>query len=334
MLLFNRPPGQVMPDVQTKRVLVAGAAGQIGSELTLLLRDRYGGDNVVAMGRKTRPSAELADSGPFVFGDVTDLADLERIIREHDIDTVYLMAAILSAVGEANPQLAYRVNMDGLYNSLELGRELGLKLFCPSSIAVFGPGTPLDNTPQETVLKPTTMYGVTKVAGELLCDYYNQKFEVDIRGIRYPGIISNATLPGGGTTDYAVAIYYEALKARRYECFVAGETRLPMMYMPDALKATLDLMESPRSSLKHNADYNLGAMSFSAEELADSITELIPDFQCTFKPDFRQAIADSWPNSVDDSAARREWGWQPDYDLPAMTRDMLEVLSAKLDIPM
>ncbi len=334
MLLFNRPPGPVMPDVQTKRALVAGAVGQIGSELTMLLRDKYGGDNVVAMGRKTKPSKELEESGPFVFGDVTDHADLERIVKEHDIDTVYLMAAILSAVGEANPQLAYRVNMEGLYNSLELGREYGLKLFCPSSIAVFGPGTPLDNTPQETVLKPTTMYGVTKVAGEILCDYYNQKFDVDIRGVRYPGIISNETLPGGGTTDYAVAIYYEALKAKEYECFVKGDTRLPMMYMPDALKGTIDLMEAPRSGLKHNADFNMGAMSFSAEELADSIREHIPEFQSTFKPDFRQAIADSWPNSVDDTAAREEWGWQPDYDLPAMTKDMLEVLSAKLDIPM
>ncbi len=323
-----------MPSKQTKRALVTGAVGQIGSELTMLLREKLGGDNVVAMGRKTKPTAELAESGPFVYGDVIDQKDFQRIIKENDIDTVYHMAAILSAVGESNPQLAYHVNMDGLYNLLELGREYGLKLFCPSSIAVFGPGTPLENTPQETVLKPTTMYGVTKVAGELLCDYYFARFGVDIRGVRYPGIISYKTLPGGGTTDYAVAIYYEALKVKRYECFVKADTRLPMMYMPDALKATVDLMEAPIEKLKHHSDFNLGAMSFSVTELADSIKERIPEFQCTFKPDSRQAIADSWPDSVDDSAARREWGWQPAYDLPAMTNDMLEKLSAKLEIPL
>ncbi len=320
-----------MSEKAMKRILVTGSVGQIGSELTMALREKYGNDNVVAMGRKTRPSADLMESGPFVWGDVTDMGSLERIVDEYDIDTIYHMAAILSAVGERNPQLAYHVNMNGLYSVLEVSLKKELtRLFCPSSIAAFGPETPRESTPQETVLRPKTMYGVTKVAGELLCDYYFHRFGLDVRGVRYPGIISYKTLPGGGTTDYAVAIYYEAIQHGRYTCFVRPDTALPMMYMPDCIKATMDLMEAPLENLVHHSDFNLGAMSFSALELADSIREHMPDFECDFEPDYRQKIADSWPMAVDDSAAREEWGWEPEYDLAAMTADMLEKLGEKL----
>ncbi|HFD40569.1 MAG TPA: NAD-dependent epimerase/dehydratase family protein, partial [Anaerolineae bacterium] len=234
---------------------------------------------------------------------------------------------ILSAVGEERPQLAWNVNINGLYNLLEIARERNLvRLFCPSSIAVFGPETPRDHTPQETVLRPTTMYGVTKVAGELLCEYYVRRFGVDVRGVRYPGIISSETLPGGGTTDYAVEIFYEAVAHGRYTCFLREDTVLPMMYMPDCIKATLDLMDAPFENLKHHADFNLAAMSFSAGELVAEIKKHIPAFEIEYKPDSRQAIADSWPRSIDDSAAREEWGWQPAYDLATMTADMLDKL--------
>jgi nucleoside-diphosphate-sugar epimerase len=240
------------------------------------------------------------------------------------------MAAILSAVGEKNPQMCWDVNINGLYNVLEAARERKLtRVFCPSSMAAFGPDTPKDNTPQETILRPSTMYGVTKVAGEMLCDYYFRRFGVDVRGVRYPGIISNETLPGGGTTDYAVAIYYDAVRFNRYTCFVREDTVLPMMYMPDAIKATIDLMHADLGKLKHHADFNLAAMSFSAGELAASIKKRMPGFTCDYQPDFRQAIADSWPRSIDDSAARAEWGWKPAYDLEAMTDDMLTVLSKR-----
>ncbi|MDP7264903.1 MAG: L-threonine 3-dehydrogenase [Candidatus Thermoplasmatota archaeon] len=313
-----------------EKILVTGSVGQIGSELTEELRNRYGSDNIVAMGRRTKPSEELLNSGPFVWCDITDRDKLNIIVDEYEVDTIFHMAAILSAVGEKNPQLAYRVNMNGLYNILEIARERELRIFGPSSIAAFGPETPRDNTPQETVLRPRTMYGVTKVAGELLCDYYFNRFGVDVRGLRYPGIISYKTLPGGGTTDYAVAIYYEAIKHGRYTCFVGPETMLPMMYMPDCIKATIDIMEAPLENLVHHSDFNVGAMSFSARELAASIKEFIPEFECSYEPDFRQAIADSWPKSVDDSAARNEWGWVPQYDLPAMTEDMLYNLRIKL----
>jgi nucleoside-diphosphate-sugar epimerase len=322
--------GDYMSDRKIEKILVTGSVGQIGSELTEELRNRYGSDNVVAMGRRTKPSEELLNSGPFVWCDITDRDKLNIIVDEYEVDTIFHMAAILSAVGEKNPQLAYRVNMNGLYNILEIARERELRIFGPSSIAAFGPETPRDNTPQETVLRPRTMYGVTKVAGELLCDYYFNRFGVDVRGLRYPGIISYKTLPGGGTTDYAVAIYYEAIKHGRYTCFVGPETMLPMMYMPDCIKATIDIMEAPLENLVHHSDFNVGAMSFSARELAASIKEFIPEFECSYEPDFRQAIADSWPKSVDDSAARNEWGWVPQYDLPAMTEDMLYNLRIKL----
>jgi nucleoside-diphosphate-sugar epimerase len=315
---------------EMKRILVTGAVGQIGSELTLALRDRYGADNVVATGRKTAPSEELKNSGPFYFINVTDRASVEEVVNRHDIDTIVHMAAILSAVGEKNPTLAWDVNMNGLYNILECAKDHDMaRVIVPSSIAVFGPETPRDNTPNETVLKPKTMYGVTKVAGELLADYYFYRFGVDVRGLRYPGIISHETLPGGGTTDYAVAIYYEAVKNKRYTCFVREDTRLPMMYMPDCIKATIDLAEADLSQLKHHSDFNVGSMSFSAGELAASIKQHMSEFECSYEPDFRQQIADSWPSSIDDTPAREEWGWSPAYDLDKMTADMLESLTRK-----
>jgi nucleoside-diphosphate-sugar epimerase len=315
-----------------KRILVTGSVGQIGSELTMALREKYGNDNVIATGRKTKPSKTLLNSGPFEFIDITKKETLKEMIETYDIDTIYNMAAILSAVGEDHPETCWNVNMNGLYNILDLAIEHELtRIFVPSSIAVFGPETPKQNTPQETVLKPTTMYGVTKVSGELLGDYYSKKFGIDIRGMRYPGIISNETLPGGGTTDYAVEIFYEAIKNKKYCCFVKKDTILPMMYMPDCIKATIDLMEADFSKLKHHCDFNVTAMSFSAEELANEIKKHIPEFTCTYKPDFRQKIAESWPQTIDDSAAQEEWNWKPEYDLTKMTEDMITVLSERFE---
>ncbi len=314
-----------------KRILVTGSVGQIGSELTMELRGKYGNENVVALGRKTKPSEHLLNSGPFEYANVTDPDSIVAVIEKYDIDTIYHMAAILSAVGEQKPQLAYNVNLNGLYNIVEIARERELtRVMVPSSIAVFGPETPQNNTPQETVLRPTTMYGVTKVAGELLADYYFNRFGVDVRGLRYPGIISSETLPGGGTTDYAVEIFYEAIKNRRYTCFVREDTVLPMMYMPDCIRATIMLMEADLSKLKHHSDFNLSGLSFSAGELAAEIKKHIPEFVCEYEPDSRQAIADSWPSTIDDSAAREEWGWSPEYDLPRMTADMIDKLSPRL----
>jgi nucleoside-diphosphate-sugar epimerase len=312
-----------------KRILVTGAAGQIGSELTPALRERYGADNVVAADR-VKPSGALLDSGPYEVLDVCQCDRIAAVIKKHNIDTIVHLAALLSAVGEKNPQLCWNVNVGGLYNVLELARELKLtQVFCPSSIAVFGPETPRDCTPQETVMLPKTMYGVSKVSGELLCDYYHRRFGVDARGVRYPGIISNETLPGGGTTDYAVAIYYEALQHGKYTCFLREDTVLPMMYMPDCLKGTMDLMEADGSRLKHRADFNLAAISFSAGELAAEIKKHIPGFTVEYRPDYRQAIADSWPRSLNDAAARTEWDWCPAYDMASMTVDMLEKLRKK-----
>lgn len=313
------------------RILVTGACGQIGSELTLALREKYGNENVVAAGHRTPPSPRLRDSGPFELIDVTRRETIQAVVTQYNIDTIYHLAAILSATGEQNPQLAWDVNINGLYNVLEVARQQGvMRLFCPSSIAVFGPETPRDNTPQETILRPKTIYGITKVAGELLCDYYARRFGLDVRGVRFPGIISSETLPGGGTTDYAVEIFYEAIKHRRYTCFLRPDTVLPMMYMPDCIKATLDLMAADPSRLKHRTDFNVAAFSFSPSELVAEIQKHIPDFVCEYRPDYRQSIADSWPRTIDDSAAREEWGWQPEYDLPMMVADMLEKLRAKL----
>ena len=313
-----------------KKILVTGAVGQIGSELTMALREKHGNDNVLATGRKTKPSETLLNSGPFEFIDITARKTIEKVVRDYNIDTIYNMAAILSAVGEEKPLLCWNVNINGLYNILEIAREYNMtRVFVPSSIAVFGPETPRENTPQETVLKPTTMYGVTKVAGELLGDYYFKKFNLDVRGVRYPGIISSETLPGGGTTDYAVEIFYEAIKNKNYTCFVREDTVLPTMYMPDCIKATIELMEADISKLIHHCDFNLTSMSFSAGELTKQIQKHLPEFKCKFKPDFRQAIADSWPKSIDDRAARKEWGWKPSYNLPTMTKDMLNKLEKR-----
>ncbi len=312
------------------KILVIGSAGQIGSELTLKLREIYGGDNVVAGIRKTSISGPLAETGPFNEVDVTDAKGLAITLKKYRIDIIINMAAILSATGEKDPMMAWNVNMNGLINVLEVARELKIQqVLVPSSIAVFGPSTPAENTPQETVLKPATIYGITKVAGELLGDYYVKKYGMDVRGLRYPGIISHETLPGGGTTDYAVEIFYEAVKNKKYTCFVNEATRLPMMYMPDCLKSTIDLMHADFNKLRHHCDFNVGAMSFSAGELAASVKKYIPGLEIDYQPDYRQAIADSWPNSVDDSPAREQWGWQPDYDLDAMTRDMLRAIRAK-----
>ena len=313
------------------RILVTGATGQIGSELTLALRRRYGSENVVAAFHRTPLPPPLKDSGPSVRLDVTDRAELEEAVRKYKPNVIYHLAAILSAKGEENPAAAWRVNLGGLYNVLEVARAGGVRqVFWPSSIAVFGPKTPKDNTPQDTVLSPTTMYGVTKVAGEYLCDYYARRFRLDVRGVRYPGIISSETPPGGGTTDYAVEMFYAAVKGERYTCFVRPDTVLPMMYMPDCLKAAIQLMEADPSSLTRRADYNVAAMSFSAEELAAEIRKHVPSFQVEYRPDFRQEIADSWPRSIDDSAAREDWGWEPSYDLSRMVEDMLARLKRRL----
>jgi nucleoside-diphosphate-sugar epimerase len=313
-----------------KRIMVTGATGQIGSELVMELRKKYGGESVVAVGHSRKPGENLLKSGPFESIDVADKASIEKIMDKYDIDTIYHMAALLSATGEQKPQLAWNVNMNSLYHVLEIAREQGLvRVFWPSSIAVFGPTSPRVGTPQNTILIPETMYGVTKVAGELLCNYYYLKFGVDVRSVRYPGIISSETPPGGGTTDYAVEIFYDAIKKKSYSCFLKEDSTLPMMYMPDCLKATVDLMEADSAKIKCRTSYNLAAISFSAGQLVAEIKKHIPQFRCEYKPDFRQKIADSWPMTIDDSLARKDWGWRPAYDLAGMTKDMLEKLSRR-----
>jgi nucleoside-diphosphate-sugar epimerase len=315
---------------EIRRILVTGALGQIGTELTAALRSRYGADNVVASDIRPPAGTGMGSVGPWTLLDVTDAKAVARVIRDFRIDSVFHLAAILSATGEREPGLCWKVNIEGTVSVLEAAREQDLtRIIVPSSIAAFGPETPRDRTPQETVLRPRTMYGVTKVAGELLCDYYMRRFGVDVRGLRYPGIISSETPPGGGTTDYAVDIYYKAVETGSYECFVREDTMLPMMYMPDCIKATLDLAEAPFDRLVHHSDFNVGALSVTAGEIAESIREHIPGFTVTYRPDFRQAIADTWPRSVDDSMARAEWGWTPDWDLPSMTADMLTRLRLK-----
>ena len=306
-----------------KKILVTGASGQIGIELTAALREKYGTENVMAIDIR---ETEIAKSGPFKICNILDFNKYKKIVIDNNIGTVYHLAAILSATGEKNPKLCFDVNMNGLQNVLEVAKEFDQKIFCPSSIAVFGPDVPKENTPQNVALNPTTVYGLTKVAGELLCDYYFNKYNVDVRGIRYPGLISWKNKPSGGTTDYAVEIYFGAAENEQYECFVSEDTRLPMMYMPDAIRGTLELMGAPLDSLKNHSNYNLSGMSFSAAELADAIQKIVPDFKCTFKPDYRQKIADSWPITIDDESARKEWGWKPSFDITSMTKDMMKNL--------
>lgn len=315
-----------------KKILVTGALGQIGSELTMVLRERYGNDHVIASDIRTISDLALLESGPFQIIDCTDRGAISEAVRKYKIDTIYHLAAILSAIAEEKPQFAWNINMNGLYNVLEVARENKCSVFTPSSIGAFGPTTPANNTPQDAIQRPETMYGVTKVAGELLCDYYFKKFDIDTRGVRYPGLISYKTLPGGGTTDYAVEIYYEAIKHGKYTCYLNQNTQLDMMYMPDAIKAAIDLMEADPASLKHRNAFNVTAMSVTPEDIATEIKKIIPDFKISYKADpLKQTIADSWPNNMDDSAARTEWGWQPDYDLQSMTKDMIEKLALKLN---
>ena len=316
-----------------KKILITGALGQIGSELTVFLRKKYGKENVIASDIKQISSEKINQIEPFEHIDCLDAQAIFATIKNHKIDAIFHLAAILSAKGENNPQLAWKININGLYNVLEIAREYKCAVFTPSSIAAFGHSTPKDNTPQETIQRPNTIYGLTKVTGELLCDYYHLKYGVDTRGVRFPGIISYATLPGGGTTDYAVEIFYEALKNKKYTCFLDKNTYLDMMYMPDGLKAAVNLMEADPSRLRHRNAYNVTAESFNPEQLADEIKKYIPGFKINYNVDpMRQAIADSWPNRLDDSAAREDWGWSPDYNLEATTKDMIEKLKIKLRI--
>ena len=317
-----------------KKILITGALGQIGSELTTSLRKRYGDKKVIASDIKPRLEGTIGQDGPFEHIDCLNAQEIYSTVKKYKIDTVFHLAAILSASGEKNPQLAWKVNINGLYNVLEIAREYKCAVFTPSSIAAFGPSTPKDSTPQETIQRPTTIYGLTKVTGELLCDYYHSKYGVDTRGVRFPGIISYTTLPGGGTTDYAVEIFYQALKNKQYTCFLDKDTCLDMMYIPDGLKAAVNLMEADPSRLKYRNAYNVTAESFNPEQLAGEIKKYIPDFEINYDVDpMLQAIADSWPNRLDDSAAPREdWGWSPDYDLKATTKDMIEKLKNKLHV--
>ncbi len=313
--------------MDSKKILVIGAAGQIGSELTLRLRELSGKDNVIASDIKNG-SEELMLSGPFEIADATNKDLIEEIVEKHQITDVYLMAAMLSATAEKIPMKAWHLNMESLFIILNLAKDQKIKrVFWPSSIAVFGPTTPKEDTPQTTVMEPSTVYGISKQTGERWCEYYYNKFGVDVRSLRYPGIISYKTLPGGGTTDYAIEIFHEAIKNKRYSSFLSENTGLPMMFMDDAIKATVDIMEAPSENIKVRSSYNLAAMTFTPEELANQIKTLIPEFEISYEPDFRQSIADSWPSSIDDSEARKDWGWEHKYDLSKLTTTMLEGLN-------
>ncbi len=312
-------------------ILITGACGQIGSELTPALREKYGSDNVIATDIKEPTTPELKDGGPFEVLDALDAKRIAELIDERRIDIIYHLAGILSAAGENNPDTAWMVNINGLKNILDIARDKSItQVFWPSSIAAFGPGSPRERTPQATIMDPNTIYGITKYSGELLCNYYYNKYRVDVRSLRYPGLISYVSPPGGGTTDYAVDIYYQALGKKSFVSFLREDTMLPMMYMPDAIQGTIQLMEAPSRQIKIRTSYNFTAFSFTPKEIAESITHRIPDFTCTYSPDRRQQIADSWPRSIDDQVAQRDWGWHPQYDLEKMTEDMLAHLKQKL----
>lgn len=306
-----------------KPILIIGACGQIGTELTMALRNKYGSDNVVASDIREGNETLMA-SGPFELLDATNYAAIEDVVMHYEIDEIYLMAAMLSATAEKFPMRAWNLNMNSLFNVLNLAKEKKIsKIFWPSSIAVFGPNTPKEDTPQSTIMEPSTVYGISKQSGERWCEYYFKKYGVDVRSVRYPGLISWKTMPGGGTTDYAVEIYHEALKKGQYQSFLNEHTKLPMMYMDDAIRATISLMDSPAENIKVRSSYNLGSMSFTPADIAESIQKHIPDFEISYAPDFRQEIADSWPSSIDDSKAREQWGWKPEFNLDHTTKEML-----------
>lgn len=308
------------------KILVIGSSGQIGVELTLALRKIYGNNNVIASDLREENEL-LKGTGPYVSIDVMNKEMLHVQIIRQNITQIYLLAAILSATGEKNPGLAWHLNMQGLLNVLDIAREENLKkVYWPSSIAVFGPTSPKQNCPQQTIIEPTTVYGISKYAGEFWCNYYNMKYGIDVRSLRYPGLISYKSAPGGGTTDYAVEIFHDALDEKKYISFLREDTYLPMMYMPDAIRATIELMEAPADSISVRTSYNVSALSFSPKEIAAAIQNHIPEFSIEYQPDYRQAIADSWPQSIDDSVAQRDWGWKPEFDLATMTDDMLKNL--------
>ena len=309
-----------------ERILVIGASGQIGVELTLALRKIYGDANVIASDLREENEL-LKGSGPYVSLDVMNKEMLHVQVIRQGITQIYLLAAILSATGEKNPNLAWSLNMQSLLNVLDIAKEEHLhKVYWPSSIAVFGPTSPRKNCPQQTVIEPITVYGISKFAGEFWCNYYNHRYGLDVRSIRYPGLISYKSAPGGGTTDYAIEIFHEALEEKKYECFLEEDTYLPMMYMPDAIKATIELMEAPAEKINIRTSYNISGMSFSPKEIAAEIKKHIPEFSISYKPDYRQQIANSWPQSIDDSVARNDWGWKEEFDLAKMTTDMLDNL--------
>lgn len=313
------------------KILIIGACGQIGSELTFALRDIYGEDNVVASDI-SYSNLDVVNSGLFEIVDAQDYASVKTCVEKFNIDTVYLMAALLSATGEKYPMKAWDLNMTSLFNVLNLARDKFIKkVFWPSSIAVFGPTTPVNYTPQYTIMEPTTVYGITKQAGERWCEYYNKKYNVDVRSLRYPGIISWKTLPGGGTTDYAVEIYHEAIKEGRYECFLKEDTELPMMFMDDAIKATIDIMRAKAEDVKIRSSYNLAAISFTPKTIAESIKKRIPEFNISYKPDYRQDIAESWPKHINDSYARQDWKWKHQFGLEDITEEMLFQLKKKYE---
>ena len=314
-----------------KNILIIGSTGQIGTELTMALRKHSPNGNVVAGYIPAQPPTEmLKETGPCEIVDITNAQQIAEVVKKYQVDTIYNLAALLSAVAEAKPQLAWQIGMGGLFNVLEVARETGAAVFTPSSIAAFGPGTVKDMVPQDTVQRPQTMYGVTKVSGELLSDYYHKRFGVDTRSVRFPGLISNVTLPGGGTTDYAVDIYYAAVREGKFTCPLKPGTYMDMMYMPDALRATIELMEADPTKLIHRNSFNLASMSFEPTEIIAEVKRLVPELEVKFEIDeLRQSIADSWPNSMDDSCARAEWGWKPEYDLRAMSEDMVLKLRQK-----